>query len=101
MDNIIVRETRLPRPDSLHKYNIYIPYPKGYINVYTCMHCDDAIARFVEHIEEPDTNVSIENIPLATLKHWRKVLVNVNQKFYKVAYAHLQQYLDGKFSNQK
>lgn len=99
MDNIIVRETRLPEPDNLHKYNIYIPYQKGYINVYTCMHCDAVSAIYTEHIDEPDTNVNMKNIPLATLRHWCKCLVNRNRKFSNIAYAYLQQYLDDKSPN--
>lgn len=100
MNNIIVRETRLPNPDRLHEYNIYIPYQNGYVNVYTCMHCSDVFASFVENIEEADTNVYMKNIPLATLKHWRRGLVNVNKQIYKVAYAYLQEYLENKFPNQ-
>lgn len=101
MDNIIVRETKLTSTDKLHKYNIYIPFQDGYINVFTCMCCRDVFAEFKDCIDEPDTNVNMKNIPLATLKHWRKGLVNVNQKLYKVAYAYLQQYLDDKSPTKK
>ena len=76
---IITRETRAPKihNDILHKYNIYIPCDKNmYVNIYTCMCCTKTFTEYQSKIDEPDTGVTINNIPIETLKHWYTDLQN-------------------------
>lgn len=70
---IIVRETRIPNPDKLHRYNIYIPTTNGhfkYYNIYTCMCCKRVFIQPKNELDEPDTNITINDVPNNTIKHW-------------------------------
>lgn len=71
ISSIIVRESRAQiHKDINHKYNIYIPYLGEYINVYTCVCCQDTFITYPANISEPDTGVTINDVPTEVLKHW-------------------------------
>lgn len=70
---IIVRETQIPNPDKLHHYNIYIPTTNKrfkYYNIYTCICCKDVFIRPTNKLDEPDTGITIDDVPNVIIKHW-------------------------------
>lgn len=91
---LIVRETHFP--DYLHHFNVYIPYhDTEFINIYTCMCCDEMFIHHCNKIDEPDTNVGINEISIHCLKHWfewfkRKYKEYKNKPWYKLIYNELE-----------